>query len=264
MASSSEPLIVDRSHLPALVLRLNRPDRLNAVSGPLYDGLLSALDAAESSSDVRVVVLTGTGRAFCAGADLKAHGDNLHDADGRRAYVQLAQKVNRRLQTIEKPVVAAVNGHAIGAGFELALSCDFIIVADQAKLRLPEVGLGTFVGGGVVYTLAQQVGPAKARELIMLGEFVLGSYAVAMGLAMESVPADQVLARSLDLARRLAAKAPISMALAKNLLRAAQDESQERLLEREADALLRCMETRDWQEGIAAFREKREPRFVGE
>ncbi|NNF38292.1 MAG: enoyl-CoA hydratase/isomerase family protein, partial [Gemmatimonadetes bacterium] len=156
-ASQSAPLVVER-HDDVLLLRLNRPERLNAVSPAMYAALNDTLRGVADDRSVRSLVVTGTGRAFCVGADLQAHGDAPLGRAARRAYALEAQEVNRRLQTLPQPVVAAVNGHAIGAGLELALSCDLIVVSRSAKLRLPEAALGTFVGGGVTYTLARRVG----------------------------------------------------------------------------------------------------------
>jgi len=246
------------------VCRLNRPTRLNAVSLPLYEDLFAALIDFDRDDAVRAVLITGQGRAFCVGADLKAHGHGELTPEERQDYVAGGQRVYRCLQTLTKPTVAAVNGHAIGAGIELALSCDFVVVAEDAKLRLPEIGLGTFVGGGTVYTLAQRVGVAKAKELIMLGDFFSGRDAQALGLANVAVAAEEVWEESLRLARNLAEKAPVPMRLAKELIHRAQRLSYEEALQEEAEALLRCMETSDWKEGIAAFHEKRAPHFTGE
>lgn len=149
-----------------LVLTLNRPQRLNAVSLPMYEMLLGELRQAGSDRDVRCVVLTGQGRAFCVGADLKSHGEGPPTGAERQRYVRTAQRVNRRIQMGPTPVVAAVNGHAIGGGLEMALSSDFMVVADEAKLRFPEVALGTFVGGGTVYTLAERVGTLDRKSVV--------------------------------------------------------------------------------------------------
>jgi enoyl-CoA hydratase len=245
-------------------LTLNRPERLNAVSLDLYTTYLERLATADRDREVRAIVVTGAGRAFCAGADLKAHAEGTGDAATRQRYIRTAQRVNLRLQMIGKPVVAAVNGPAVGGGLELALSCDFIVAAEEAKLRLPEVMLGTFVGGGVTYTLAQRVGMAKAKELLFLGEFFTGREAAAMGMANTAVPADQVRPTASALAARLAAAAPVSMALAKRLLREAPMMPRRAVMRAEARALGRCMGTRDWREGIEAFAEKRPPRYTGE
>ncbi len=266
MDSHDEPLIRDQQD-QTVILRLNRPDRLNAVNLPMYAALESELRGLIADREVRALMITGSGRAFCVGADLKAHGEGGEgelSLDERKGYVDAGQRVHRLLQTIPKPVVAAVNGHAIGAGLELALSCDFIIVAEDAKLRLPEIGLGTFVGGGATYTLAQRVGYTKAKELIMLGLMFYGKEAEAMGLANAALPADAVLEAASELAAELSRKAPISMAFAKRLLDRARDVDSETALRLEARALLQCMETRDWREGIDAFNEKRDPNFIGE
>ena len=247
-----------------LVLTLNRPERLNAVSLPLYAALLAALAAVEEDREVRCVVLTGAGRAFCVGADLKAHGEGPPTGEERRRYVRTAQRVNHRIQTGPKPVIAAVNGHAIGGGLELALSSDFMVVAEEAKLRFPEISLGTFVGGGTVYTLAERVGTLKARELVYLGDFFVGREAVDMGVAYRAVPTDEVLPAAMALAGRLAEKAPIPLAWAKRLIGPAGTMPRRRALRLEARALERIFGTRDWKEGVDAFHEKRTPRYTGE
>jgi enoyl-CoA hydratase len=261
--SPEEPVLARRDG-PVLVLTLNRPERLNAVSLPMYQMLLGELGQAAEDPDVRCVVLTGQGRAFCVGADLKSHGDGPPTGEERKRYVRAAQRVNRVIQMGPTPVVAAVNGHAIGAGLEMALSSDFMVVADDAKLRFPEIALGTFVGGGTVYTLAERVGTLKARELIYLGDFFLGREAAEMGVAYKAVPVAEVLPVALDLARRLAERAPISLAWAKRLIGPAGTMPRKDALRLEARALERIFGTRDWKEGVEAFHEKRPPRYTGE
>jgi len=248
---------------PLLTLTLNRPHRLNAVSLPLYERLVAELERADEDRDIRCVILTGSGRAFCAGADLKAHRDRPQSPEERRRYIEAAQRANHLMQTIGTPVVAAVNGHAIGAGLELALSADFAIVAEGARLRLPEVALGTFVGGGAVYTLAERVGVLKAREIILLGDFFSGAEAAAMGVLNRAVPAAEVLDEATRLAHRLARRAPIPLATAKKLIGPAAALSREAALERERAALEEIFGTADWREGLAAFHEKRPPRYRG-
>lgn len=257
------PLLQERRGAVHL-LTLNRPHRLNAVSPGLYRSLDRALRDLARDPDVRAVVVTGAGRAFCVGADLKAHGEREPDDAFRRRYVFLAQKVNLRLQRLPVPVVAAVNGHAIGAGLELALSTDLMVVAGEAKLRLPEVALGTLFGGGVSYTLPARVGTTRARELLLLSRFVTGDEAAGMGLANRALPADQVLSGALDWARELAdGAAPTSLRLARELLREAPHRSVEATLRAEGEGLLACMGTEDWEEGVRAFHEKRAPDYRG-
>lgn len=258
------PVLLEERRGPVLLLTLNRPGRLNAVSAAMYALLVEALTVARDDAGVRSVVVTGAGRAFCVGADLRAHGDAPATPEMRRAYVESAQAANRLLQVLSKPVVAAVNGHAVGAGLELALSCDVVVVAADARLRLPEAALGTFVGGGVTYRLPARVGDLKARELLLLCPFVLGSEAVGLGLANRAEDAERVLPEALRLAEELARRAPASTARLKALLHEAPTLPRDEVLRREADALLACMDTRDWREGVDAFAEKREPRFTGE
>lgn len=257
------PLLYEKREAIA-ILTFNRPDRLNAVNQAMYLAMDAAFNDLSRDKSVRVVVLTGAGRAFCVGADLKAHGSRQMTEAERRTYVRSGQQACHAIQNCDKPVVAAVNGHAIGAGLEMALSSDLVIVATEAKLRFPEISLGTFVGGGTIYTLVRRVGLTKAKELIMLGEFFTGAEAVTLGLANRAVPAADVLPTALDVAARLAAKAPISMALAKRLLNRAQHLDPETAMDLEAEALMTCMRTSDWKEGIQAFAEKREPHFIGQ
>lgn len=213
---------------------------------------------------MRVVVLTGAGRAFCAGADLEAHRERPMGPEERREYIDTGQRVSRAIQTLPQPVIAAVNGHAVGAGIELAFSCDFVVVAEEAKLRLPEVTLGTLIGGGTSYTLRRRVGHAKAAELILLGDFFSGRDALEWGLANEAAPAAEVLPRALQVAAQLARNAPISMRLSKRLLDRAERLTPEEAMAAEADALDECMASEDWKEGVRAFAEGRDPVYRGE
>ena len=246
-----------------LTLTLNRPHRLNAVSMGLYERLITELEVAAADPHVRCVILTGSGRAFSAGADLKEHRDAPPSPEERRRYIDAGQRACHLVQTIGTPVVAAMNGHAIGAGLEIALSADVAIVAGDARLRLPEVALGTFVGGGAVYTLAERVGALKAREIIFLGDFFSGADAAAMGLVNLAVPAGDVLSEATRWAQRLARRAPIPLAAAKRLIASAPDMSREEALKREAAVLEGIFDTEDWVEGLAAFHAKRRPDFKG-
>jgi len=256
-------LQVERRGQVAL-LTLQRPERLNAVNEEMYNALLAAFEQIEREAGVRVVVLTGAGRAFCVGADLKGHAESSRDAAARTNYVQLGQRVARAVLECRCPVVGAIHGHAIGAGLELALACDLTVVATAAKLRFPEFGLGTFVGGGVTWTLPRRVGLTRARELLLLGRFFLGEDAALWGLCNEAAPAETVLERAMAWADELAQKAPLSLALGKRVLRATADGPMADALAAEAAALLSCMQTRDWQEGIDAFSAGRQAEFRGE
>jgi enoyl-CoA hydratase len=160
-------------------------------------------------------------------------------------------------------VIAAVNGFAIGAGAEMAISCDFVAMAASASLGLPELGLGTFIGGGMTYMLPRLVGLAKARELIFLGERIGAEEAVRIGLASRAFPDDGFLDHVRDFARQIAGKAPFSMQLAKEQLNFAAERTLDAALVAELEGVMFCSSTRDWQEGLDAFAEKRAPGFEG-
>ncbi|MFV2068076.1 MAG: enoyl-CoA hydratase/isomerase family protein [Pirellulales bacterium] len=261
---STDTLVLASREGPVVILTLNRPDRMNAVSLDLYRALDRQLSENAEDPDVRAVIITGSGRAFCVGADLDAHARGTGGEEARRVYVEAAQAANRRIQTLPKIVVAAANGHAIGAGFELLMACDLTVVAEDAKYRFPEVGLGTFMGGGVTRGLLQKVGRTRANELLLLCPMLTGREAYEFGLANRVVPASDVLATATALAREVAGKAPSSVARTKATLNEVGHLGLDDVLDLETEALLACMDTDDWAEGIAAFHEKREPEFRGE
>lgn len=244
-------------------IRLNRPQRLNAVTQQLYDELNAALSRAEADRDARVVLVTGEGRAFCVGADLKAHKTGRTAFD-RRQYLKGEQDVCRRLLELQKPVVAAVNGYALGAGAEVALAADFMLMAESAQIGLPEISIGNFLGGGVTWLLPRLVGLAKARELVFLGERIKGEEAVRIGLANRVLPDDGFLDAARAFALKVAGKAPFSMQLAKEQLNKSAERTLEACLIAELEGMMFVGTTRDWQEGVDAFAEKRAPVFRGE
>ncbi len=243
-------------------IRLNRPHRLNAVVEQLYLDVLAALDTAEADPDVHVVVLTGEGRAFCVGADLKEHSRGERTPYERRRYLVLANDVCQRIYEFPKPVIAAVNGYAAGAGAEMSISSDFIVMKASAQLWLPEISIGTHVGGGVTEILPRLVGLTKARELIFTGKKIDGTEAHAIGLATRVLSDDAFDDGVREFAELIGSKAPVSMRHAKENLNAGGRDYKSRLTT-ELDALLECMMTEDWQEGVDAFAEKRNPVFKG-
>jgi enoyl-CoA hydratase len=244
-------------------IMLNRPHRLNAVSEQLYDELISALDKAEADSEVRVVILTGAGRAFCVGADLKEHGKGERTSFERRNYLIKANNVCTRIRTLNKPVIAAVNGFALGAGAEMAVSSDFILIKESSLIGFPEVSIGTFVGGGVTLILPQLVGLGMARELIFGGEKINGTKAHEINLATRVFPDDTFNDEVTSFAMKISKKAPISMEFAKRLLNDSISIGYNSTLATELEALNAVMMTEDWVEGVEAFSQRREPKFVG-
>jgi enoyl-CoA hydratase len=257
----TEPDLLKNREAGVLRLTLNRPDRLNAVSEAMYAGLLDALAEADADAEVRCVVLSGAGRAFCVGADLKEHGAGRRDESARERYVQLGQDVCARIQTIGKPVIAAVHGYAVGAGAEIAVSADFLLIAADARLRFPEISIGTFIGGGVSDRLPRIVGLRRATALLMSGDWFTGAEAEAWGLANRAPAADELPDAADSLAATLTGKAPLSVRALKRRL--TDPQLLQDALDAEANELLGVMRSRDWAEGVAAFAEKREPNFTG-
>jgi enoyl-CoA hydratase len=256
---------------PLATIRLHRPGRMNAVDETLYRELAAALARCVADERTRCIVLTGSvlrrggeaKPAFCAGADLKRHAAGERDEEEQRTYIRLAHATALAVWRCPKPVIAAVNGPARGAGTELALACDFVLMAEGATLGLPEIRLGTFVGGGVTHVLPRLVGLTRAKELVYTGAVVDAHRAVELGLALRACPLAELESAARALALELAAAAPLPLALAKQHLQAASERDIEHALAQEQAAILQCMQTRDWHEGVRAFAERRAPRFEG-
>lgn len=247
---------------PAAQIQFNRPHRLNAVISEFYREVLEALACAQHDENVRVIVLTGKGRAFCVGADLKEHEKDERTEEQKREYTSLGNEVCRRIYTHEKIIIAAVNGYALGAGAEMACSSDFILMKETAQIGFPESSLGTYVGGAVTEILPRLVGLAKAREMIVIGRKLSGSEASQIGLAARVFPDARYDEDVRLYAEEIASKAPHSMRFAKRHLNDAHLGYNARL-DDEIEALRACMLTEDWREGVRAFAEKRAPIFTG-
>ncbi len=251
-------------HDHVLEVRFNRPHRLNAVVEALYTDLIDALAFADCSQQVRAVMLTGEGRAFCVGADMKEHGGAARTLYQRRQYLQLGNNACDAIIRLKKPVIAAINGYALGAGAEMAVACDFTLMADDAQIGFPETSIGTCVGGGVSKLLPQLVGLSQARRMLYTGEKITGEEAARMGLALCHYPLEQLIPEALALGGRLAQQAPVSMALLKPLVNRGGHTDLESQLQQELDAVFTCSTTQDWQEGVDAFAERRMPNFKGQ
>jgi 2-(1,2-epoxy-1,2-dihydrophenyl)acetyl-CoA isomerase len=245
-------------------ITLDRPDKLNAVNGALAASLIAALNQAALDDAVRVVVLTGAGRAFCAGLDLSAPPElpSATRAERLDPFAWVGDWV-RGVVACEKPVVAAVNGAAAGAGFGLALACDIRIVAQSAKMTAGYVRRGLSPDAGVSYFLPRHVGLARAADILLTGRDVDAPEAERIGLATRVVPDADFAAAVADYAARLAAGAPIAHALTKRLLHQTFDRPLDAALRDELVHIKYCFTTRDVGEAMTAFREKRSPRFEG-
>jgi len=253
------------------IVHLNRPQRMNAVNETMYRDIQAVLNTTRSGDDIRVLLLTGSvyrkngqkKQAFCAGADLKEHATGRRDRQQQRQYIELAHETTRQLFAYPKPTIAAINGPARGAGVEMALNCDLILMADTATLALTETGLGTFVGGGISAHLPAVVGVMQAKAMIFTGKVVGGQEAVRLGLALATTPVEKLMDLALGLAREISEKAPLSIRLAKTGLQSKVEKDLSSTLKFETEAILSSMETDDWHEGIRSFIEKRKPVYRG-
>ena len=245
-------------------LTLNRPEAMNAITQRMKDELAAALDAIEADDAARVLLITGAGpRAFCAGADIKERSGQ----DPTPAEFILRQQATHRLFTrIEqfgKPVLCAINGVAFGGGAEIALCADLRLMADSASIGLTEVNLGVIPAGGGTQRLPRLVGAAKAKELIFTGARLKAEEALAIGLVNRVVPAAELMAQAGELARSIAAKPPLAVRLAKQVIDKGQQTDIQTALAFELYAAAILFDTEDRKEGMRAFVEKRAPVFRG-
>jgi enoyl-CoA hydratase/carnithine racemase len=246
------------------VLRLNRPDTLNSWNQKMRDELRDAVGELVGDDQLRVLVITGTGRAFSAGEDVRGMKSLAEiGTRGFRRVVRSIHNVFDEIEAMEVPVIAAINGVAAGGGLELALSCDFRFASQIAKMGFPENNVGLIPGSGGCSRLVNLVGLSKAKRLVMTGDMVPAERALQYGLVDDVVPAEQLMEHAMTFARVLAAKAPQSLGIAKLVLNncAKVDPDTARNFERLGQSILK--KTDDHVEGALAFVEKRPPRFTG-
>jgi enoyl-CoA hydratase len=256
----NDPRILIEHDGAILTLTLNRPDKLNAIDGAMLDALGEALGEIERDRAVRAVILTGAGRAFSAGADIK-EWTALPPLEFGRSWGLRGHALFDRLAALPPPVIAALNGIAFGGGLELALCADIRIASEQARLGLPEVTIAALPGWGGTQRLPRLIGPGRAKHMILTGQPIDPAKAEGWGLVSEVVAADALLARAKELAAQIAANAPLSVQAAKRLVDAAVPVTPAATLEVHAGAV--CGATEDAQEGRASFLERRPPRYHG-
>jgi enoyl-CoA hydratase len=240
---------------------LNRPP-FNPLNKQLFIELYHLLEQVEEDENVRVVVLAGKGdRAFAAGADI--HEMSQLDSVGVAKMGQISRKAFEKLERLSKPVIAAVNGLALGGGTELALVCDLRISSDKAKFALPEINLGIIPGGGGTQRLQRLIGQARAKELLFFGEMITAEQALNFGLVNKVVPHEELIESAKEWAQKLAEKSPVAMQMLKTSVYAGANIALESALDLEAACFGIAFASEDRKEGMAAFAEKRKPNFVG-
>ena len=255
-----ETLIVESPEPGVTLIRLNRPQALNALNGQLMDELTAALDAAEADPSVGCMVITGSDRAFAAGADIKEMASKSYaDVYGEDFITRNWERASR----CRKPVIAAVAGFALGGGCELAMMCDFIIAAENAKFGQPEINLGVSPGAGGTQRLTRFIGKSKAMDMILTGRMMDAAEAERCALVSRVVPVDQLLPTVLEVAKKIAALSPNAVKLTKEMVNAAYETplGQGIMLERRLFHSLFAFD--DQKEGMAAFVEKRPAKFTG-
>ena len=243
------------------VLSLNRPDAHNSLTVDLLHALESAFARLKEDDSVLGILLTGEGKSFCAGADIAAMKEMtpLQAVD----FSEAGQRVMFAIETAGKPVIAAVNGYALGGGLELALACDFIVAADSAVFAAPEVLLGIIPGFGCTQRLPRLIGKSRAKEMIFTGNRVKSDEALAIRLVNRVVPAADLISETATLLKQICSKGPFSLKLAKEVIDAGYDVDLKNACLIERDAFALCFTTEDQKEGMGAFLEKRPPQFKG-
>jgi len=244
------------------ILKFNRPKALNALNSETLVELKAAGLALNADKDVRVVIVTGEGKAFVAGADILEMKD-LTALEGM-AFSARGHEALATLENMEKPVIAAVNGFALGGGFEVALACDIIYASDKAKVGFPETGLGIHPGFGGTQRTAKLAGLARAKELIFTAKTIGAAEAYEMGLVNKVVPDDQLMTEVMGLADKICANGPFAVRLAKECVNKSLSLDNKEGLTLEAKDFGLCFATKDQKEGMTAFVEKRKATFKGE
>lgn len=254
-------LVLER-HGPIEVLRIDREEALGALNFEIQAALGDYVNGLHSrKNEVRVLILTGTGRGFVAGADIAGYhgvGQAVFDEFQRRSRLTFDAVAN-----LPQATICAVNGYALGGGFELAMCCDFIFVNEKTKLGLPEIKLGLLPGGGGTQRLPRLVGPMRAKEILMTGRLITAAEAVDYGAALEACAPEALMPRALEFAQELARQAPVALREGKRVVDDGLDAALSAGLTLEQRVLGTLFATGDGKEGIAAFMEKRDPEFKG-
>ena len=261
--AAEDPILVEQREA-ALWITLNRPAAMNAMTGAMLRRLEELAEQADRQEEIRSVVLTGAGRAFCAGADLKAVREELGGGeDALLRFVSQATRTLNRIEAMRKPVIAAVNGMALAGGLELILCCDLVLAAESAKIGDAHANYGLFPGGGSSVRLPRKIGPTRAKYMLYTGEPVGAAALLAAGLINEVVPDAELPAATSRLVAKLAAKSPLVLRRMKTAVDDGLDQAQATALRLELLTWEAHGFSQDLKEGLAAFAERRPPKFTG-
>lgn len=244
------------------VITINRPEKLNALNTQVHTDAIAALDSLRDDPDIGCVVITGAGeKAFVAGADISEFA-------GKTSVTQRAVFQERTLfnsvDQFPKPVIAMINGFALGGGCELSLACDIRVASENARFSQPEINLGIMCGGGGTQRLTRLIGEGRAMEMILTGDMIDAATAERYGLVNHVWPSEELEEKTMELAEKIASKAPVALQLSKEAVKFASRSNLDEGLRREIDLFAICFSTEDKEEGVAAFLEKRKPEFRGQ
>jgi len=260
-AKWSVSTVVMETDGPVAIIRMSRPAAMNALNTEVLQDLHAALETVEADPELRVIVLTGEGNAFVAGADIKEMVTKTPLE--AREFTQLGHKVFRRIEEMDAIVIVAINGYALGGGMELALACDIILASEKARMGLPEVGLGIHPGFGGTQRLPRMVGRWKAKELILTTQQLSAAEAKAIGLVNEVYPADMLLEKAMGMAKKIARQGPVAIKLAKHVVNRGSEIDLDTALNYEVESVSLCFASEDRVEGLQAFIDRRKPEFKG-
>ncbi|UCD22746.1 MAG: enoyl-CoA hydratase/isomerase family protein [Chloroflexota bacterium] len=239
------------------IITFNRPEAMNALNNQTRAEFAEAVAEVASEDEIKVLILTGSGKAFMAGSDIKEFSQTTPFA------AHNIQRLGEMVERLEKPVIAAVNGFCLGGGCEIAMACDIIIASEKAKFGQPEINIGIIPGGGATQRLPRLIGVCKAKELIYTGEIIGAEQADRLGLVNRVVPIDELMPATKELAKKIAAKSAAALKLAKTAINRGMQVNLESGLKYEYELYGLALSLEDRVEGVNAFLEKRAPKFIG-
>lgn len=254
--------LLRETHDGIALIRMNHAKKMNALGAELRTDLLACLESLARDEGVRVVVLTGSGKSFCAGGDLQELKVK-RSVSQARTYVRQVSQIISAVRNMEKPIIGAVNGAAVGAGFSLAMACDLIVASEKAFFSLAFVKIGLVPDLGATYFVPRLFGSTKAKEMAFSGQTLSSQDLYNLGFVNHLVDSEALEQKALELARQIAAGPPLALGLTKKMMNQSWEINLETALEIEAQFQAACMQSEDFHEGVGAFYEKRPPRFQG-